>query len=245
MFIHRNRMLRSILGSTAGRFAHVGRTSGEGAGGGSGAGTGEGGAGTGDKGTGEGDKGGDGAGGDKGAGEGGKDGETEAEKIVRLETALTAARKEAGKDRTTAKAKAAEDARKALLDDVAKALGLKEGETVTAEQLQDQLKEAKAATNDSKIQLAVYRSASKAGADPDALLDSRSFLTSVRELDTTAKDFDALVAAEIKSAIEKNPKLKTTPTGAGRSGGEFPGGTGAGTARSASLGAAVGKHYTP
>ncbi|MEV0379800.1 hypothetical protein [Nonomuraea sp. NPDC050643] len=78
------------------------------------------------------------------------------------------------------------------------------------------------------IELAVHRASQKVGADPDALLDSRSFLKAVRDMDPDADDFSAGLAETIQTAVENNPKFKSA-TQAGppaRSGGEFTGGPG-------------------
>ncbi|MFI6886763.1 hypothetical protein [Streptosporangium canum] len=78
------------------------------------------------------------------------------------------------------------------------------------------------------IELAVHRGSAKAGADPDALLDSRSFLKHIRELDVDDKEFHSAIGEAIQLAVENNPKFKAA-TQAGppaRSGGEFTGGPG-------------------
>ncbi|UBU16668.1 hypothetical protein [Nonomuraea gerenzanensis] len=78
------------------------------------------------------------------------------------------------------------------------------------------------------IELAVHRASQKVGADPDALLDSRSFLKAVRDMDPDADDFSTSLAETIQTAVENNPKFKSA-TQAGppaRSGGEFTGGPG-------------------
>lgn len=59
-----------------------------------------------------------------------------------------------------------------------------------------------------RIENAVLKVASKHGADLDALLDSRTFLSELGELDPADKTFQANVDKAIKSAIEKNPRLK-------------------------------------
>ncbi|WP_214317049.1 DUF7239 family protein [Nonomuraea sediminis] len=78
------------------------------------------------------------------------------------------------------------------------------------------------------IELAVHRASQKVGADPDALLDSRSFLKAVRDMDPDADDFSTSLTDTIQTAVENNPKFKAA-TQAGppaRSGGEFTGGPG-------------------
>ncbi|GAA1327584.1 hypothetical protein GCM10009592_14590 [Brachybacterium rhamnosum] len=80
--------------------------------------------------------------------------------------------------------------------------------------------EAKAA----RLELAVYRAATTAGADPAALLDSRAFLTRAHDLDPT--DTAALTSA-IRDAVQENPRLGTVQA-ATRSSADFTGGNGDG-----------------
>ncbi|WP_345486038.1 hypothetical protein, partial [Planotetraspora phitsanulokensis] len=78
------------------------------------------------------------------------------------------------------------------------------------------------------IELAVHRASTKAGADPDALLDSRSFVKSVREMNPDDENFSTQLSDAIALAMENNPKFQAA-TQAGppaRSGGEFAGGPG-------------------
>lgn len=89
------------------------------------------------------------------------------------------------------------------------------------------------------VELAVYRSAAKAGADPDSLLDSRAFLNALADIDP--KD-GAAVAKAIADAVKANPKLAAAPA-AGSSGPALPGGPGSQRERPTSLGAALSGHY--
>ncbi|MBG0560720.1 hypothetical protein [Actinoplanes aureus] len=114
----------------------------------------------------------------------------------------------------------AKEARKASDDRLAavlKAAGLTaDGKTDPAEQLKAAAAERDKATakaRETAIELAVYKSAGKAGADPDAILDSRGFLNSVAELDPDAADFRDKVTAAIKDAVKANPKLAATDPG--------------------------------
>lgn len=87
--------------------------------------------------------------------------------------------------------------------------------------------DAQATARSAQVQLAVYRKAGAAGADPNALLDSVAFKTAVEKLDPTAADFASQVDAAIKAAVEANPKLKAAQ-GAPASGVPHPGGSGEG-----------------
>lgn len=151
--------------------------------------------------------------------------------IARLEAELAEARKEAGKSRTTAKQRAAEEARTELAQQIGRALGLVDDDTPPdPDQLAQQLAAEQAKAKATAVELAVFRTAPAAGADPDALLDSRTFADSVANLDPT--DTDGIKNA-ITAAIEANPRLaaqQQTPqqqgTGPARSGAEFTGGGG-------------------
>ncbi|EPH40342.1 hypothetical protein ABT390_13540 [Streptomyces aurantiacus] len=143
--------------------------------------------------------------------------------IARLESELAAARAEAGKSRVTAKQKAADDAVQQLTQDIGKALGLiKDDEQATPEQLTQQLTTAQEQARATAVELAVHRTAPSAGANPDALLDSRAFATAAATLDPA--DTDAVTAA-IKAAVTANPRLaaEAQHTGAPRGGAEFTG----------------------
>lgn len=131
----------------------------------------------------------------------------------------------------------AQSAQQTTLDNIAKALGLKSDETPDPEKLTAQLTTEQAKAREAAVQLAVYRNASAAGANPDALLDSASFLRTLAEVDPTNAD---AVNAAIKTAIDANPRLKATtedpfPT-AGQAGiGVTGGGSVPGDPRSADL----------
>lgn len=141
--------------------------------------------------------------------------------IARLESDLAAARAEAGKGRVTAKQQAADNTRSEL---TAQLLGIldpsKAGQQATPEELTQQLTTAQAQARQTAVELAVYRTATAAGADPDALLDSRTFADSLADIDPTDT---AAVTAAIKAAITANPRLGAKPTGPHVGGSEFNG----------------------
>ncbi|NRQ31286.1 hypothetical protein HII36_05465 [Nonomuraea sp. NN258] len=123
---------------------------------------------------------------------------------------------------------------------IAKALGLAAEETPPSpEQVIETLtaeRDTTAAERDKErerhrralIELAVHRASQKVGADPDALLDSRSFLKAVRDMDPDADNFSTSLAETIQTAVENNPKFKAASQAGppARSGGEFTGGPG-------------------
>lgn len=97
------------------------------------------------------------------------------------------------------------------LDAFKAALGLKPEETTT-EQLQATLQKQQAEHQAAMTQLTVHQLATAAGADPVALLDSRSFLESISKLQPTDA---AGIAAAITAATEKNSQLLAVKPGAG------------------------------
>lgn len=144
-------------------------------------------------------------------------------------------RRENGNHRTAKKsaeesaAGAGDEARNELIQDIGKALGLVDtsdggDKTPSAEELTSQISSEREAHQATKVELAVYRSASKHEADPDALLDSRSFLEEAAKLDPSSDEFSDKIAEHIKSAVNKNPKLKLAGQAPGRSGGQVNGG---------------------
>ncbi|MDF5756651.1 hypothetical protein [Spongiactinospora sp. TRM90649] len=130
-------------------------------------------------------------------------------------------------------------AQQEVAQQIARALGLAEAEETPPDPqtVIDKLTSEKATTEQERdaerdlhrrvrVELAVHRSSTKFGADPDALLDSRSFLRNLRELDP---DDAAAIDDVIKRAVEDNPKFKASQTAGppAKSGGDFAGGTGA------------------
>lgn len=156
-------------------------------------------------------------------------GQDPAAEVARLTKELAEARAEAGKARVNAKEAARQEEREALL----KLLSGDSPEPLTPEQLQQQLTEARTqgttatqAAAATARELAVLRTAQRLGANGDALLDSRSFMDGVAGLDTA--DSAALTAAvteRVNAALATNPALRQAL--AGRSGGDFGGGSGA------------------
>lgn len=135
-------------------------------------------------------------------------------------------RKEAAKDRVAGKEKAADEARRAVLDEISKALGLSksdEAPELTVEQLTADLTESKAAERASALELAVYKATGDL-ADPARLLDSQSFHTAL-------KDVDLMDAEAVKNAIttftKDHPHFAKTQAVNGASAIDKPAGSGA------------------
>lgn len=143
------------------------------------------------------------------------------------------AREEAGKSRTVAKQNAAEEARQELLGTISKALGVEGDKPPTPEELTRQLTQSQSALSAAQeqatsaaIELHVYKTALRLGADADALLDSRSFCDKIDNIDVSKPEaFNTEVEAAITEALDANPKLRTglVPR---RGGGDFTGGPG-------------------
>ncbi|MEW1672822.1 hypothetical protein AB0O47_06170 [Streptomyces noursei] len=171
-------------------------------------------------------------------------GEDPAATITRLEQQLAAARRDAGKQRVSAKQAAADEARAELAQQIGRALGLVQDDAPPdPAALTQQLAAEQQRAKQTAVELAVYRAAGAAGADPDALLDSRQFAAAVAELDPT--DADAVQSA-ITEALKANPRLTAAPAAPGpaRGGGEFSGAPAA-PQRPATLRDAIAAHLSP
>lgn len=154
-------------------------------------------------------------------------------------------RDEAAKNRTGKTA--AEEQQQKILKAVAQAAGLKiegDDEQPDPAKLTEELTKTQQQAREAAVQLAVYRTAGKNQGDPDALLDSRAFLTKVADLDPTAADFATKVETAIKDAVKDNPKLKATQAAGSSSADHGAGGSGEQQKRTPkSLTDAVGGHY--
>ncbi|WP_406200132.1 hypothetical protein OG331_25190 [Streptomyces sp. NBC_01017] len=157
-----------------------------------------------------------------------KDDEDPTATIARLQKELKQANADAGKARTNAKKAAADEARTQIVQELGKALGLVKDDKDTPPDpaaLTAQIEKATAAHRETAVELAVYRGASKHGADPDALTDSRAFLKSIADLDPSDEEFAKKVNAAIKKAVDDNPKLKAQGQAPARNSGDFSGST--------------------
>jgi hypothetical protein len=123
---------------------------------------------------------------------------------------------EAQKQKTAAAETKAAEQQAELVKKFAAAFGFDTGEEKppTPEELTAKLAEEQArtkasedATRQTKVELAVYKSAAKHGGDPDALLDSRGFANAVAKLDPASDTFAADIEKAVTQAVEANPKL--------------------------------------
>lgn len=126
------------------------------------------------------------------------------------------------------KAKAGDERYATAIEGLMKTLGLTPEVDEPQRSPEEQISDLSTKYQQTRIELAVYRAAAAHGGDPDALLDSRGFMTSAHALDPAADSFTQDVAAAIKAAVEANPKLRaaapTQSAAAAPSGGDFGGG---------------------
>lgn len=139
-----------------------------------------------------------------------------AQKLVRDTRNEAAANRAKAKEHADALS-ALEQKSQSQLDGIAKALGLKP-EEATPEQIMAErdAEKANAAASAAqaratRVELAVFRAAKSAGADGDALLDSRSFVAKLDGLDPAADDFRQRVGDLIKAATEEDARYKAAP----------------------------------
>lgn len=115
---------------------------------------------------------------------------------------------------------------KASLDAIAKALGLtpEDDPAKAAQTAADERDAARLENKKTQVENAVLRAASKNGANPEALTDSRAFMRALEAIDPAADDFAAQVDQAIKTAVEANPNLRAGAPTPARSGGTVGGG---------------------
>lgn len=159
-------------------------------------------------------------------------------KLQEAQAAADAATKAQGPNAEELMNKAQQD----LATKIGKALGLvqdEETKPVDPQEIINQLQKERDSTAQERdqerdlhrramVELAVHKASGKLGADPDALLDSRSFLRAINDFDPGAEGFQTSLDEAITSAIEANPKFKSLAAAGPpqRSGGDFTGGSG-------------------
>lgn len=117
-------------------------------------------------------------------------------------------RAEAAQYRTSAKT-AADDAQKHVMDTISAALGL--NADLNPDVLAESLRTSQAEAAQNARNLAVYKAAAAAGANPERLMDSRSVMEQLSSIDPT--DITAITAA-IQAATAANPYLKAVQAAA-------------------------------
>lgn len=106
--------------------------------------------------------------------------------------------------------------------------------------LAESLAQRDAEAKQAKTELATYKLAGTLGADAEALLDSRTFLAKIADIDPTDT---AGIKKAIEEAVNDNPKLKVV-LAAPKSGSNFSGGPGeSATKQVTSIGDALNGHY--
>lgn len=128
----------------------------------------------------------------------------------RVQKIIHDTRAEAKNNRTAAQT-AAQTAQQELTDKIAVALGLKPDAATDPAALTAALTEAQGKASAAARELAIFKAAAAAGADPARLLDSNSFMTSIGQVDPAD---GAAVTAAITAAIAANPLLKAVQTAA-------------------------------
>jgi hypothetical protein len=117
-------------------------------------------------------------------------------------------RRENGSARVNAKQQAADEAKQAYAQQIGKILGLVADDAVAdPAKLTEQLTTTQTEAQQARLELAVYKAAAAAKADPAALLDSRAFLTKAAGIDPTDT---AALAAAISEATTSNPRFKVS-----------------------------------
>ena len=151
-------------------------------------------------------------------------------------------RGEAAENRT--KRTAAESQMTDLQRKVAEAFGIDTGDgKPDPDKLAADLTAAQQTARDRAIELAVYRGAGDR-ADPSTLLDSRTFMDSVADLDPNASDFPTRLGDKIATWSQNNPRLAAggSTTGGRPGGGIGQGGRGP---QSGPTGVAAGRALHP
>lgn len=125
------------------------------------------------------------------------------------------ARDDAAKTRVTAKQQAADEAKKQMAQDIGRALGIITDDTppedqLTPDQLKDLLAGERTTAKGARVELAVFKAAQGGGGfNAAALLDSRAFLDSIKDIDPT--DSEALTL-KIAEAVQAQPWLAQQAT---------------------------------
>jgi hypothetical protein len=180
----------------------------------------------------------DGGDGDAGQGKGGKKDWRIDDLPPGAQDLIKNLRKEAGTRRTeaaeqkkaaetaTQQAKAVDEKFASAVEAFTKALGLTPDADEPERSPEELLGDITSKYQQKTVELAVYKGAAAAGGDPDALLDSRGFLTKAFALDPAGEGFDTAIAEAIRDAVDSNPKLRAAEPErpAVPSGGDFGGG---------------------
>ena len=139
-------------------------------------------------------------------------------------------RKENARQRTAAKERTANETRVEIARTLAEALGVSHGEEEDGDEggevediqaLTAQVEDITRAETQARRELAVYRAAHSVDADPDLLLDSRSFLSRVSDIDPDNQDD---IMEVVKDAVKNNPAFRAPRAGGATRADHAPGG---------------------
>lgn len=151
--------------------------------------------------------------------------ETAEQTIARLTRELADTRAETGRQRVTAKTKAADEREETIIKKLMAALGREEdgSKTVSSDELALELKAEKAKARNLELRENV-RSQAPADVDASRLLKFTDFLDAVKDVDPSDA---AAIKKAVTDTVAANPWLKTA-LAAGKGGTEMSGGTGDG-----------------
>lgn len=159
--------------------------------------------------------------------QGGQTGGTGAQDVSQLpewaQAELRQARADAGRSRNQARQQAADQARTEVVDQIAKALGLKPDDNQDPAKLAAEVAGERAARIAAERRAAVLEAADALDVRGSRLTDSLAFLRSIEEFDPT-KDGDKIRAAVEKAAAD-DATLKRGPAVVKMTGDQPPGGT--------------------
>lgn len=131
---------------------------------------------------------------------------------------ITRLRQENAKDRTSAKEKAAQDAQDELVQKLAGALGIGDGDnssTPSVEDLTAQLQASQDAQRQQAVEFAAWKHADSLGVDAKALLNQYSFRQAVNELDPASDSFKSDLKSAIEEEKKSSPFIAKTPSRSG------------------------------
>lgn len=131
-------------------------------------------------------------------------------------------------------AEKAEQGQQEIVQKIAQALGIgSEEKPPSPEELARELESARRRETDKERQLRYLQTENAArdvafrlGADVPTLMDSRSFVDSLKRLDPSAEEFSSQLDALVKETLDKNPRYKAVQVAPVSGGGDFSGGTG-------------------
>lgn len=101
------------------------------------------------------------------------------------------------------------DGSKSQIDGILTALGLNNKEEVDPDKLARDFAATSKSEQNLRVENSILRLAGKHGADPDALVDSRSFMDEVSKLDPNADDFTTKLTEAIQAKVKAVPAGRT------------------------------------